>query len=123
DTYFEEGVLLSADPETIDTPEEQPEDDFDAFGATPEPKQQFVAGIPVAEMDDDMEEALIENLYKGSDELEEELAGRVMREASDLAAAEEEPLPIIVEEKTATKDFIETIPAPIIPEPVAPAKS
>src|SRR5690606_33799061 len=27
------------------------------------------------------------------------------------------------EEKTATKDFIETIPAPIIPEPVAPAKS
>src|SRR5690606_27127054 len=90
DTYFEEGVLLSADPETIDTPEEQPEDDFDAFGATPEPKQQFVAGIPVAEMDDDMEEALIENLYKGSDELEEELAGRVMREASDLAAAEEE---------------------------------
>ncbi len=123
DTYFEEGVLLAADLETMDAPEEQPEDDFDAFGATPEPEQQFLAGIPVAEMDDDMEEALMENLYKGSDELEEELAGRVMREASDLAAAEEETLPIITEEKTPTKDFIETIPAPVIPEPVAPAKS
>jgi len=95
DSYFEEGVLLSIEGETLKLPE--PENDFDmledtvsknlpteSLQATP----QTIAGLPVipAEETAAVEEALALSLFKPDYSQEDELAMKLMKDDKQVAA-------------------------------------
>lgn len=83
DTYFEEGVLLAVEDDTTSQQEES--NDFDMLqplnnlnATNSETKKDTIAGLPVNDLDANMEEALARKMFKPDYAQEEELAKKVM---------------------------------------------
>lgn len=95
DTYFEEGVLLSLDEEAMQQQSELIENDFGMEEAVEqEATETTIAGLPLTEMSDDMEEALARKMFKPDYDQEDELAKKVFKSEAqikkDVAATQKE---------------------------------
>ncbi len=86
DTYFEEGVLLSIEADSVQQEDTLIENDFgdvteeDEMSETPA----TVAGMPLTEMNDEIEETLASNVFKPDYEQEDALAKKVFKSDAEI---------------------------------------
>lgn len=97
DTYFEEGVLLSIEDDSLQQDNNEALNDFDTFEEVldkAETKPDSIAGLALTPMSDDIEEALAQKMFKPDYSQEDELANKVFKTESqiktDAVAAEKE---------------------------------
>jgi hypothetical protein len=113
DSYFEEGVLLSLEEDSLQQDSIEAVSDFDMFEEVAdetETKPDSIAGLALTPMNDDIEEALAQKMFKPDYSQEDELAKKVFKSESqikaDAVAAEKEAKKKANENSTASSSTI-----------------
>ncbi len=113
DTYFEEGVLLSLEEDSLQQDNTEAVNDFDTFedvSDEAEREPDSIAGLALTPMSDDIEEALAQKMFKPDYSQEDELAKKVFKTESkikaDIVAAEKEAGKKANENAVATNNTI-----------------
>jgi tetratricopeptide (TPR) repeat protein len=109
DTYFEEGVLLSLDEDSLQQDSAILVNDFDDFEeettVDAETEPDSIAGLALTPMSNDIEEALAQKMFKPDYSQEDELAKKVFKTDSQIKAD------AVAAEKEANKKAVESTSA------------